>query len=107
MEDSIIDTVRYTMIVKRNKKMMNRHYGMTSIQSLKTDSGSTISFDSNTQKKRLRGVSTRCSWTSEYGAYDNPWDAPIWRKWMGRADEFWNSRLQTSILSEFERNDED
>ncbi|AGM11885.1 hypothetical protein DNAM5_22 [Haloarcula californiae tailed virus 1] len=106
MEDDLIDTLRYAMTVRRSKKMTNRYYGRSPVQSLKTGSGSTISFDRSTQKKRLRGLSTRYSWTPEPETYDNPWDAPIWRKWMGRAEEFWDARLQASILWEFEKNDE-
>lgn len=36
--------------------------------------------------------------------YENPWNAPIWRQWQGRADEFWSARLQNDLAWEFEKN---
>lgn len=43
-------------------------------------------------------------YTQEPKTYDNPWDAPVWRKWQGRADQFWSARLQPNIIWESFKN---
>jgi len=53
---------------------------------------------------RLRGTTTDFTWTPEPESYDSPWDAPICRKWEGRAEEFWDARLQGPLMWEYAKN---
>ncbi|AGC34386.1 hypothetical protein HVTV-2_gp16 [Haloarcula virus HVTV-2] len=94
MDDDIIDTLRYAQRSRR-KQRTNHHYGKSIIQTARKNTK---------QYRRLRGTTTDFAWTPEPETYDNPWDAPIWRKWMGRAEEFWDARLQGRIFWEQSKN---
>lgn len=93
MEDDLIDSIRYAMKTRRSKQMTNSHYGRSILST-------TIG-----QKKAatLKGTTTEFTWVPKK-TYDSPWDAEICRKWEGRAEEFWDARLQGRLFWEQAKN---
>jgi hypothetical protein len=57
------------------------------------------------RSRRLKGTTTAWTYVAEPETYDNPWDAVVWREWQGRAEEFWDARLQGRIFWELEKNE--
>lgn len=102
MDDDLIDSIRYAMKARR-KRRTNHYYGQSPIESLSTTTGSTIKYSRSTQKKRLKATSGVWTFVDE-PTYENPWDAKVWRQWQGRAEEFWDARLQGRIFWEREKN---
>lgn len=98
MDDDSMDALRY-MVQGRSvgKAKRNSLYGKSileqAVKSVKVGSG-----------RRLRGTTTSFAWTPEPESYDSPWDAPICRKWEGRAEEFWDARLQGPLMWEYAKN---
>lgn len=94
----LYDTIEQSRKMKR-KRRTNHYYGTSPLETAHKHVEAYRS-------KRLRGATDVWSYVSEPESYDNPWDAPIWRKWQGRAEEFWDARLQPSIRWEYEKNHE-
>lgn len=93
----LYDTIEQSRKMKRKRR--TNYYGTSPLE---TAHKHVVAYRS----KRLRGATDVWSYVSEPESYDNPWDAPIWRKWQGRAEEFWDARLQPSIRWEYEKNHE-
>lgn len=96
MDDDSMDALRY-MVQGRSagKAQRNHYYGKSRLE----DYVKQVNVGN-----RLRGTTTDFAWTPEPESYDNPWDAPIWRKWQGRAEEFWDARLQGPLMWEYAKN---
>ncbi|AGM11630.1 hypothetical protein HCTV5_20 [Halovirus HCTV-5] len=102
MEDDLIDTLRYAQRSRR-KRRTNHYYGKSPIESV-LENKSVIQYSRSAQKSRLRGTITDFTFEAGPTTYENPWDAEIWRKWQGRAEEFWDARLQGPLMWEYAKN---
>lgn len=105
MEDSnrLYDTIRMNRR-RQTKSTTNQYYGESVFQTMTGKSGSTIKYSRSSHKSRLRGTITEFTFEAGPTTYENPWDAEIWRKWQGRAEEFWDARLQGRLFWEQAKN---
>lgn len=99
MDDSnrLYDTIQMNRR-RRKKRRTNHHFGRSILETAPSVKKKEYTFSG------MRGTTTKFAFTPEPESYENPWDAPIWRKWMGRAEEFWDARLQGRIFWELEKN---